>query len=397
MPFLVKYLKFVFSTKAKRHFKGIREAERIRLASGPKGYESLTGIPFFIAPPDLSFPPARIPFTLRIYRMYRILRYLLIRKRTERRKKQSEKHQAKKEQIRRICYHARKGTLFRVKISNPFTPFLEYLKEQFRKSNLLILLNSTTLFLLSYFFVFTIRLFTKAIAAKTLDISTIIYYKDVDFLIRSSQWTVDAVKVVYSSAPFIFLIISIISLIIYKTFLEEKWMSRLFVFWIFAHSFIQVFGDVMIGSMVNQGFGYVLMYLFLDDTEKLFVSLGSFVFILVTGFVMGKNMLYTGNIYYNFLLRKNRGYFVASQYFLPFILGSCIIFLLKEPKILPFEIAVDSSLLLFLIPAFLRMPFVNDLYFDENPRKIKAAVIPLITAALIAILFRVILGQGIRM
>jgi hypothetical protein len=58
---------------------------------------------------------------------------------------------------------------------------------------------------------------------------------------------------------------------------------------------------------------------------------------------------------------------------------------------------VNASMILFLIPVYLRSTGVEDLYFDQEPRKIRLNLaLPLVTVIMV-LLFRVILGIGVRL
>jgi len=125
------------------------------------------------------------------------------------------------------------------------------------------MVNSTALFLLAYLFVFFITQLTVVIAASSFNIDTMLYYYDVDFLIRAREWLPDAVKIVYTSGPFASLVIAFLTFIVYTHMVEETWVARLFLLWVFCHSFIHFFGELLIGNLIGAGFGYVIMFLYL--------------------------------------------------------------------------------------------------------------------------------------
>jgi hypothetical protein len=150
------------------------------------------------------------------------------------------------------------------------------------------------------------------------------------------------------------------------------------------------------GNLLGKGFGYVIMYLFFLDTPKMVFTLIDFVIILFSGLVLTKLFLLSGNIYLNKLDRSNRMPFALSQIFLPFLLGTGIILLIKLPKISSLEICVDFSMLLLLLTVIFRARVSQELFFEEESKKIKPFRILIITTVIITILFRVILGNGIR-
>jgi hypothetical protein len=80
---------------------------------------------------------------------------------------------------------------------------------------LIILLNSTFIFLLAYLFVFLLKEMAVVVAAGTFDIKSVMMYYDVEYLIRGRDWTVDAIKVVFSVGPFIAIMLTLITITIF--------------------------------------------------------------------------------------------------------------------------------------------------------------------------------------
>jgi hypothetical protein len=169
------------------------------------------------------------------------------------------------------------------------------------------------------------------------------------------------------------------------------------VLWVFCHSYIQFFGELMLGSLLSKGFGWTIAYLFYLDTPKMVISLFGFIFLVSAGLGMTRYFLYSGNIYFNYLDKSSKMPFIFSQILLPFIIGTAIVFGLKQPKITLLEISVSLSMLFFIIPGIIRAPFFGKMYFDQEPKKVKL-MWPWILAALILIpAFRILLGIGIRL
>jgi len=268
---------------------------------------------------------------------------------------------------------------------------------QLRKSTFLIItVNSAAIFLLSYFLVyFTTQLMT-AISASAFNINSIIYYYNIDYLIRSGEWTSDAVAVVFSSGPVFSVFCALVLIIIYVKVVSETGLSRLFLLWCFCHFLINFFGNMLVGTILNEGFGYVIMYQFVMDTGKMIITLFAVLCIFLTGLFMSRLFLYSGNIYFNVLDHHNRRRFVIAQYILPFLLGDLIIFLLKLPEVRLFEILLNGCTLILLLPVLLRSSNMQDLYFDEDPKQIRLSRYFLLTAFLVMIVFRIGLGIGFR-
>jgi hypothetical protein len=132
------------------------------------------------------------------------------------------------------------------------------------------------------------------------------------------------------------------------------------------------------------------------DTPKLIVSLVGFIFLVSAGFVIARPMMYTGNLYFNKLDSTNRMPFVMSQIFLPFCAGTLFIIMLKQPLINRLEFSVAISMIFLLLPAIIRARFFGNIYFDEDPRKIRIFWLWLLFMVLFVTAYRIIFGIGIR-
>jgi len=262
---------------------------------------------------------------------------------------------------------------------------------------LTILFNSTCIFLFSYLFVYILKEIVVVIAANGFNINTVIMYFDVDFLIRSKDWTNEAVKVVYSVEPLFTLILGFIALIFFSLAGKERWIFRLIMMWIFLQAFTQSLGAMIFGILLNQEFGWVLSYLYFDDTTKLLMVIGLVLGMLVTGLFLSRFLLTTGNMYFNFLNRGNKMQFLISQILLPFIVGTGIIALIKQPLLNFLEVFSEGSMLLIICPAIIYARSSQELFFGGEAREIKFNWQWIIVSLLMLILFRVYFGQGIRL
>jgi len=298
---------------------------------------------------------------------------------------------------RKLRYLYNTGQLFRIDFKKMFKTLIRNYSFLGKRKYLVILLNSTFVFLLAYVLVFLLKEIAFSVAAKTLNINTVIMYYDVDYLIRSKDWTAEAVKVVFSTGPILTLMIAVVSGILFSLSSYETWYSRLFIMWILLHAFSQTFGEIMFGPLLNQGFGWVLDYLHYNDTTKMILVTGVFLGMLLGGFFFSRMMLLTGNIYFNYIGKINRSAFLMTQILLPFLIGTGIIVCLKQPMKNDFEVVVNGSMLLALLPALIHARGTNDLYFDEGQKKITIKWIWITVTIIILTLFRIIFGTGIRL
>jgi predicted Na+-dependent transporter len=102
-------------------------------------------------------------------------------------------------------------------------------------------------------------------------------------------------------------------------------------------------------------------------------------------------------MYFNFLNRGNKMQFLISQILLPFIVGTGIIALIKQPLLNFLEVFSEGSMLLIICPAIIYARYSQELFFDEEPREIKVNWRWIVASLLMLILFRVYFGIGVRL
>jgi len=241
-----------------------------------------------------------------------------------------------------------------------------------------VVLNSMSLFILSYFALFIIGKIITIWVALSFDYKLIVYYFKLYYNIDSDLWTGDAVKILYSIQPITGLILGFVSLIIYNSKKNDPGKFKLFFLWGFVHGMVFFFGSLLMGTLLNKGFGWVIAYLYYKDTGKMIFSIISIFALAVTGSAIARLFVISGNTYFNFINRERLRFMIVAQTLLPAILGSIIISLMKIPaeyyyittEEVWYEIIKLTTVLLVLIPMFFTFASIHDIYFDEEPRKI---------------------------
>jgi len=264
------------------------------------------------------------------------------------------------------------------------------------KQRLIISLNSTVLFLIAYMLVFMFTSIATAISASAFEITTEIQYSQILYYIRSYDWTSDAVKTIFSTGPILSLILGILLWILYTKVSEETGILKLLVVWMFIHCILFFFGDMMMGALFSKGFGYVIMYLYFMDTGKMIITLFAISTMFTLGLIVARPLLFTANTYLNVLPGNQARRFSLVQYIIPFVAGNIIIGLVKLPGISLYEIFLNASIILFLIPIYIRAGMMQDLFFEEEPKMIKIYWKNLGIALVMLVLIRIVFGIGLR-
>lgn len=259
-----------------------------------------------------------------------------------------------------------------------------------------ILLNSTALFVLAYFTLFIIGQLITTWVALSFDFKLIIYYFKLYYNIRGDEWSGDAVKILYSVQPLVGLLVGFIFLTIYNNKKNDPGNFKLFYLWGFVHGMVFFFGSLLMGTLLNQGFGWVIAYLYYKDTGKMIFSIISIFALAISGTAIARLFVFSGNTYFNFIDRNRLRIMIVAQTLLPALLGTIIIALMKIPaeyyyitiEEVSYEIIKLTTILLVLIPMFFAFASIHDTFFDEEPRKIKVGWIYIaITCVIIAALY----------
>jgi len=390
-----RHIFFYFRPRTLKRYNRKLNAEIRKVKEGQTGYQGISGKQIIHEVTPL-LSSRKLPFMKRIRRSIRMAKYVF--KKARQRKPSHETLAGKKNRnvFRKLRYLFHTGNLFKIN----FRTMQEFMNQNYsflgKGKYLIILLNSTFIFLLAYLFVFLLKEMAFVIAAGSVDIKAVMMYYDIEYLIRSRDWTEEAVKVVFSTGPLIAFMLTVISLTIFALVSHETWFARLFIMWVFLQAFTQSFGEMIFGALLNQGFGWVLAYHYFSDTGKMLFVVGVLLGMLTGGLFLSRFVLLTGNIYLNNIGKGNRSPFLMSQIFLPFLIGTGMIILIKQPLENGFELIVEGSMLLVLLPAILRARLTNDLFFDEEPRRIRIKWVWIFITILAFILFRIWFWKGVR-
>jgi hypothetical protein len=258
-----------------------------------------------------------------------------------------------------------------------------------------IVVNSTAYFILSYIIIYFFQQLLTALTALHFDIDSVIHFNNIDFLVRGDDWTFDSVKVVFSVSVVFSLISALVCLIIYLRTIEFDGLLRLLFLWGFLHSINNVIGGILIGAFIGEGPGYVLAYIYMTDTSKLFLALFGIFFLLGIGSAMVRPMLFTANSYYNSQKPDGRFAFIGKQFILPFFIGSGILVLAKLPM-QSFEALLMAPFLILLLPLLFLSKSFPEFYFDENIKKTSVNWKFLILTIGLFVLMAIGLREGLR-
>jgi hypothetical protein len=270
----------------------------------------------------------------------------------------------------------------------------EQLKQQ-EKGYYKYTINSLALYVTAYLIVYISYQLVVMIVASRWHLDSVLFYYDLAFNDFSPLWTRFNIIVVTFSGPLISLLIGILFYKVIANRPKVKGFIKLFVIWIALHGFNLFFGAFASGVSTDQGFGYVANWLYMNVFWQIFFSL-TFLFILgMIGYYSTGKFLETSNSAYR-IKKENRNRFLLHQVILPWFIGGLIIYLVKVPNNMPYDVGNLFTMSLAVIPVIFNRrakPVINFKY-DKKPTKINWAYI--ITFLLLLASFRIWLETGLH-
>lgn len=264
-----------------------------------------------------------------------------------------------------------------------------------KRGILIAILHSLVFFLIAWILIWFFKNLTTILIANSLEIPTVWYYHRIDFMIPQSVWNADLVKLTFSGAPVLSLIIAVLCLIAYYNVMDLNGILKLVFLWGFIHGWTGFFGSIFIGTLTNTGFGHVVIWLYLNDTARLTTNLISLFMLFLGGFFIAKPTLISANYYLNLLPQQARSRFLAAQVIIPAFIGLLVIAALRVPASLEDQLIPATSLLVIL-PVFMRRNQFSEMYFDDEPIEIRLEWVYVIIAMALAVAFRLIFEFGVR-
>ena len=241
------------------------------------------------------------------------------------------------------------------------TPISER-KRQFRKL-LLLSINSTAIFILAYLVSYLMYQFAVMFMAAHFGINSILYYYEVLFPIgnNSPLWSQYSIIVITFSGPFLLLVLGILYYRVIVPHEKVKGLLKLFFLWMALHCINYFFGGLIGGMITDQGFGYVVAWLFIPIVIKFLLSLISLFVLGLIGFTTTRYFLEaSGSAYW--VKKENKLKLLFYLCFIPWFIGSLFLFIIKIPNTLPQHenITVHDTIIYFSMIVMLSPIFFNE-------------------------------------
>ena len=234
-----------------------------------------------------------------------------------------------------------------------FAIILEIIENNVLKRNYHYIFNSTLIFIVSYIIVYFIYQLTVILSASLFDIDSILYYFTLDFDDLSPLWSRLNIIFITFSGPFISLVIGLFLFNYLFKLKRFKSLQKLFILWISLHAFNHFAGALILGIVTTDGFGYVVEWLYLGIVFRFILIFIAFFILIIIGYQSTSKFLSTSNSLERVKVGV-RNTFLFNQAFLPWLLGSLILLIIRIPNNFnyPYETLMFFSLAFIVIPVF---------------------------------------------
>jgi hypothetical protein len=236
-------------------------------------------------------------------------------------------------------------------------------------------INSVVLFVLTYLIAYLTYQLAVMIAASRYGINSILLFYEVFFPVGnySDKWNSFNIIIITFLGPLVSVILGSVYLLLYVRQERIMGLKKLFYFWLGFHSINFFLGAFIGGVITQQGFGYVIAWMFLPTVIKFGLSIICLFTLGLIGFFYTMYFMESSGSFF-WTSKSNRLIFLLFSSFLPWLGGSIFIFLLKYPRVLPQHenIVVYDSIIyasMFFVIAGMFANFKAQPVFDKTTRK----------------------------
>jgi len=260
-------------------------------------------------------------------------------------------------------------------------------------------INSTVVYMLSFLFIYIIYQLATVLVAAHFDLTSTLFYYGIRWPgPDSSLWTFDSVIAIFMAGPVISLLLGLSLLALFYIFIVKDGFAslKLFFVWSYIHAFNMFFGAFIVGVITEKGFGYAQDWLYLNTTDKYIISTISIFILALIGFLSTSHFLQCSLS--NFIIRKdNRILFIISQVFIPWLLGSFLILLIKIPSNTYHESLIFVPLVFVFLPIFPNYFsfWTARIKIPPKRRELQIEKTQIVILTIVMIIFRVVLNFGI--
>lgn len=267
--------------------------------------------------------------------------------------------------------------------------------DRMKNTQLKIAVNSLAYFLLAYY---VLILLTNGFTILLLNLNGIqawLTYFGVQLAEPKKIWPSDLKLLVFFFGTGFSFVLGILSERFYKKTRRHTNHLKIFFLWFYLLAFAYFFGNVIVGAFFFYGPGVVFDQWGMPMIIRLVFGLIAVAALILIGFFSTRNVLISFNVYKHHLSSEDFSALLWVQFFVPFLAGNLIIFLLKIPHQADFlylDTLVLISLLITLVTIFLNARNYSSIRFKRKHDHFQFLALPIIFAVLLTVFYRLCLG-----
>jgi len=261
--------------------------------------------------------------------------------------------------------------------------------------------NSTLAFFISFFFINYVFQFITAIICSAYSIPTVLYYFDIVYQVGpySTLWNRFNIILIYGSAPFFSLFLSVVFYQLYKLSAKKFKYLRIYFLWGMINAFNFFFGAYIVGAITREGFIYFTEWLFFSymfDIEEIVFLVCCLIALVSIGYFTSDFFL-SSAVNRDLISFKNKVYYKFAQIFLPWLSGVLLLVVFNIPNITFYNILMYLSLLLVIFPSMINYQNykTQQIIIVKTQQKYTFLKWNIIVSLFVILLVRFILNDGI--
>lgn len=270
------------------------------------------------------------------------------------------------------------------------------MKQQTRHQ-LFFFLNSFSYILLAFLTVFFISRVVMALTALSFDIPSVLKLDGLAFTAQQEDWWFDSVISVFLSRVLSYLVIGILSYIIYLKSAPYKGYLKIYFIWLAFFSGLLFVGEIFLGNILKDGVYHALAWLYVGDTFRLIIIIIMVIVYLLVSTLFSKAFVVSANIYFTKFNADRLRQFFVYQLFVPYLV---FLLLLTALLFYNFPVILMASLyigvIMFIIILYNSGQHAKMMNIEEEPGPVMFDYRAFLTALFAMIFYIVFLSKGIH-
>ncbi|MES2388069.1 MAG: hypothetical protein V4543_08705 [Bacteroidota bacterium] len=262
---------------------------------------------------------------------------------------------------------------------------------------ILIAVNSTVIYIISFIFFFVLYHLTTSITAYNNDLSAKLMYYGTDISVGRYEWSKTRVVYTYAMGPLVCFFAAIICRYFYIAYYRKRrGFVKLLLTWGFIHGLLFSFGNVITGIITGRGVGNAFKWAYAGQAIQYGAAGFSLLVLILLGFAMTRAFLATSPS--QTLIENgfnNRPLYVLFAAVIPWFVSSLLMFLIQYPKQFSANMLIMIMMVPILLPTLSFSAVNMRVTLSKSKDQVNLGWPYIILCAIVVIGYRIILEFGI--